>query len=47
LAPLEFLRASSIFSASTVPSPSASNWAKAYNVRDIYMNTYVFHPKNK
>lgn len=34
LAPLEFLRASSMFSASTVPSPSASNWAKAYNTRD-------------
>lgn len=33
LAPLEFLRASNMFSASTVPSPSASNWAKAYNTR--------------
>lgn len=30
LAPLEFLRASNMHSASTVPSPSASNWAKAY-----------------
>lgn len=30
LAPLEFLRASSIFSTSTVPSPSASNCAKAW-----------------
>lgn len=33
LAPLEFLRASNMFSASTVPSPSASNWAKAYKVK--------------
>lgn len=35
LAPLEFFRVSSMFSASTVPSPSASNWAKAYNISDI------------
>lgn len=34
LAPLEFLRASNMFSASTVPSPSASNWAKAYKTRE-------------
>lgn len=40
-APLEFLRASSIFSTSTVPSPSASNCAKAWRVtKKIYFSIF-------